>query len=294
MLTPRLARQSNSACIAACFPLPFPLRIQSQVAVITGLKAALVAIVLCWRCLDPTAAFAGELTVAAAADLSPVLQPIARNFQRETGNTVRLSFGSSGDFCNQIQNGAPYDVFLSADRGYPEKLVKLGLADSDSLRTYAVGRLVLWVLNSSPLDLDHQGMQALLDRSVRKIAIANPQHAPYGRAAIAALHLYRLYDQIADRLVLGENVGQAAQFAESGNAQVGIIALAHALAPSVRSLGRYWIVPEDSYPALEQGAVILSKSKNKTLGAQFLKYLAGSESQAIFRQFGFVAPGEAH
>jgi len=260
--------------------------------VITALKAALLAFLLCWLCLRPASAHAGELTVAAAADLSPVLQPIARDFQRQTGNTIRLSFGSSGDFFNQIQNGAPYDVFLSADRGYPEKLVKLGLADSDSLRTYAVGRLVLWARNNSHLDLDHQGMRALLDPSVRKIAIANPQHAPYGRAAVAALRYYRLYDKIAGRLVLGENVGQAAQFAESGNAQVGIIALAHALAPSVRPLGRYWIVPANSYPALDQGAVIVSHSKDKTLATQFLKYLAGSESQAIFRQFGFVVPGK--
>ena len=253
-------------------------------------KAALLALILCWLCLRPASVSAGELTVAAAADLSPVLQPIARTFRRETGNAVRLSFGSSGDFFNQIQNGAPYDVFLSADRGYPENLVKQGLADPDSLRTYAEGRLVLWVPNNSHLDLEHQGMRALLDTSVRKIAIANPQHAPYGRAAVAAIRFYRLYDKISDRLVLGENVGQAAQFAESGNAQVGIIALAHALAPSVRPLGRYWIVPADSYPALGQGAVIVSKSKNKALATQFLKYLAGSESQAIFRQFGFVAP----
>ena len=256
-------------------------------------KAALLAFLLCLLCLRPTSACAGELTVAAAADLSPVLQPIARDFQRETGNTIRLSFGSSGDFFNQIQNGAPYDVFLSADRGYPESLVKLGLADSDSLRTYAVGRLALWVPNNSHLDLHHQGMRALLDPSVRKIAMANPQHAPYGRAAVAALRFCSLYDKIAGELVLGENVGQAAQFAESGNAQVGIIALAHALAPSVRPRGRYWIVPANSYPALEQGAVILSKSKEKALAEQFLKYLAGSESQAIFRQFGFAVPGEA-
>ena len=232
--------------------------------------------------------------MAAAADLSPVLQPIARDFQARTGNAIRVSFGSSGDFFNQIQNGAPYDVFLSADLGYPESLVKLGLADSDSLRIYAVGRLVLWVPNNSHLDFEHQGMRALLDPSVRKIAIANPQHAPYGRAAVAALRFYRLYDKIADRLVLGENVGQAAQFAESGNAQVGIIALAHALAPSVRSLGRYWVIPADSYPAVEQGVVIVSHSQNKALAKQFLKYLAGSESQAIFRQFGFLAPEEAH
>jgi molybdate transport system substrate-binding protein len=261
--------------------------------VISALKAALLGLLLAVLCLGSTDALAGDLTVAAAADLSLALQPIVNNFQRETGKTVRLSFGSSGDFFNQIQNGAPYDVFLSADLGYPQKLLKLGFADAGSLRTYVIGRLVLWVPNSSKLDLEHQGMKALLDPSVHKIAIANPQHAPYGRAAVAALRHFGLYDQLAGRLVLGENISQAAQFAESGNAQAGILALAHAVAPSVQKLGRYWLVPTDSYPALEQGVVIISRSRNKTLAAQFLKYLAAPESQAIFRQFGFVMPKEA-
>lgn len=260
---------------------------------ITAIRAASLAVLLAVVCVFAPVASAGELTVAAAADLSLALQPMVKNFQRQTGNTVRLSFGSSGDFFNQIQNGAPYDVFLSADLGYPQKLATLGVADRGSLRTYAVGRLVLWVANSSKLDLDRQGMQALTDASVQKIAIANPQHAPYGRAAVAALRHFGLYDQLAGRLVLGENVGQAAQFAESGNAQVGIIALAHALAPSVRPQGRYWVVPTDSYPALKQGAVIISRSRNKTLAEQFLKYLTGPESQAIFRQFGFETLKEA-
>jgi molybdate transport system substrate-binding protein len=257
------------------------------------MRAALLALLLAVLCLSAPIASAGELTVAAAADLSLALQPVVKNFERQTGNRVRLSFGSSGDFFNQIQNGAPYDVFLSADLGYPQKLVNLGFADGGSLRTYAVGRLVLWVANSSKLDLEHQGMRALTDLSVQKIAIANPQHAPYGRAAVAALRHFGLYDQLASRLVLGENVGQAAQFAESGNAQVGIIALAHAVAPSVRPLGRYWLVPTASYPALNQGAVIISRSRNKTVAEQFLKYIAGPESQPIFRQFGFEAPKEA-
>ena len=257
------------------------------------MRTLLAAALLALLCALPIRAVAGELTVAAAADLSLALQPIAAKFQRETGNSVRLSFGSSGDFFNQIQNGAPYDVFLSADLGYPEKVIKLGFADSGSLRTYAVGRLVLWVPRGSQLDIDHEGMKALLDPSVHKIAIANPQHAPYGRAAVAALQHFQLYEKVAKRLVLGENVGQAAQFAESGNAQVGIIALAHALAPSVRPLGRYALVPTDSYPPLRQGAVIISRSKNKTLAGEFLKYLAGPESEAIFRQFGFEAPKES-
>jgi len=257
------------------------------------MRTLLAAALLALLCALPIRAVAGELTVAAAADLSLALQPIAAKFQRQTGNSVRLSFGSSGDFFNQIQNGAPYDVFLSADLGYPEKVIKLGFADSGSLRTYAVGRLVLWVPRGSQLDIDHEGMKALLDPSVHKIAIANPQHAPYGRAAVAALQHFQLYEKVAKRLVLGENVGQAAQFAESGNAQVGIIALAHALAPSVRPLGRYALVPTDSYPPLRQGAVIISRSKNKTLAGEFLKYLAGPESEAIFRQFGFEAPKES-
>jgi len=257
------------------------------------MRTLLAAALLALLCALPTRAVAGELTVAAAADLSLALQPIAAKFQRETGNSVRLSFGSSGDFFNQIQNGAPYDVFLSADLGYPEKVIKLGFADSGSLRTYAVGRLVLWVPRGSQLDIDHEGMKALLDPSVHKIAIANPQHAPYGRAAVAALQHFQLYEKVAKRLVLGENVGQAAQFAESGNAQVGIIALAHALAPSVRPLGRYALVPTDSYPPLRQGAVIISRSKNKAFAGEFLKYLAGPESEAIFRQFGFEAPKES-
>ena len=259
---------------------------------ITASKAALAALLLAGLCLGSIRALAGELTVAAAADLSLALPPIVSRYQRQSGNHVRLSFASSGDFFSQIQNGAPYDVFLSADLGYPQKLAQLGLADAGSLRTYAVGRLVLWVGRASPLDLQRQGMGALLDPSVHKIAIANPQFAPYGRAAVAALRHFGLYDQVAGRLVLGENIGQAAQFAESGNAQIGMIALAHALAPSVRPRGRYWLVPTDSYPALQQGVVIISRSNNKTEAAQFLRFLATPESQAVFRQFGFAAPRE--
>jgi molybdate transport system substrate-binding protein len=259
--------------------------------VIAAIKAVFT-VLLILVCLAPNTALAGDLTVAAAADLSLALKPIAESFQRQTGNTLRLSFGSSGDFFNQIQNGAPYDVFLSADMGYPEKLVKLGFAAAASLHPYAVGRLVLWVPRSSTLDLDRLGMQALLDSSVQKVSIANPQHAPYGRAAVAALRHFGMYDKLAGRLVLGENVGQAAQFAESGNAQVGIIALAHAVAPSVRPLGRYWIIPAGSYPPLQQGVVVISRSKKKTLAGQFLQFLASPESQAIFRQFGFVVPKE--
>jgi molybdate transport system substrate-binding protein len=234
---------------------------------------------------------ASEITAAAAADLNVALTEIAANYQKMTGsNTVRLVFGSSGNLFNQIQNGAPFDVFFSADLDYPQKLVGAGVAEPSSLYRYAVGRLVLWVPASSSLDVEHRGMNALLDASVKKIAIANPQHAPYGRAAVAALRHFGLYDKVADRLVLGENVSQAAQFVESGNAQAGIVALSHALAPAMKDKGRYWEIPMDAHPALEQGVVILSHSPNKKGAAAFLEYLKTAESVAVLRRLGFSVP----
>ena len=170
-------------------------------------------------------ASSSELTVAAAADLSAALKEIGDGYEKKTGVKVKLSFGASGALTQQIQNGGPFDLFFSADMDYPRQLITAGDADGASLYQYAIGKLVLWVPADSPLDLDRGGMNVLLDPMVKKIAIANPQHAPYGRAAVAALKHAGLYDRVADRLVMGENVSQAAQFAESGNAQAGFVAL---------------------------------------------------------------------
>lgn len=235
---------------------------------------------------------AGEITVAAAADLNAALTEIAANYQKATGNTVRLSFGSSGNLFSQIQNGAPFDIFFSADLDYPQKLIAAGLAEPSSLYRYAMGRLVLWIPASSSLDLEHRGLNALLDPSVKKIAMANPQHAPYGRAAAASLRYFGLYDKVADRLVLGENVSQAAQFVESGNAQAGIVALSHALAPGMKDEGRYWEIPTEAYPALEQGVVILSRSAQKKEAAAFLQHLKTAASVAVLRRYGLSLPTE--
>jgi len=155
-----------------------------------------------------------DLLVAAAADLNPALNEVAQQFQRNTGTHVKISFGASGALTQQIQNGAPFDVFFSADMDYPRQLIAQGQADAASLFQYSLGKLVLWVPASSSLDVEHKGMDILLDSSVKKIAIANPQHAPYGRAAVGALKHAGLYDRLTERLVLGENVSQAAQFAE--------------------------------------------------------------------------------
>jgi molybdate transport system substrate-binding protein len=230
---------------------------------------------------------AQEITVAAAADLSSALTELAANYQKQTGTRVRLSFGSSGNLTQQIKNGAPFDLFFSADEDYPKQLIEARLAEPDSFYRYAVGRLILWVLKSFPLDIEHRGVNVLLDASVKKIAIANPQHAPYGRAAVAALRHFEIYDKVADLLVLGENVSQAAQFVESGNAQVGLIALSHALTPSMRDTGRYWEVPRDAYPELDQAAVVISRSQHKKEAFAFLGYLKRPEAQAILQRYGF-------
>lgn len=237
---------------------------------------------------------AQEITVAAAADMSAALPELAAAYTKQTGLAVKLVFGSSGNLTSQIRNGAPYDVFLSADEEYPRQLIAEGLAVQNTLYRYAVGRLVLWVPANSPLDLSKLGMTALLDPSVRKIAIANPAHAPYGRAAEAALSHYDIYGRIAGRLVLGENVSQAAQFVESGNAQAGLIALSHALAPALKDKGRYWTVPLDSYPALNQAAVVLSKSKQQDAARKFLEFLRTSESGSLLESYGFSLPAETH
>jgi len=197
-----------------------------------------------------------ELSVAAAADLSSGLKEMAASYEQKTGIRLKLSFGSSGMLAQELQNGAPFDVFLSADMDYPRQLVSAGFADGDTLTQYARGKLVLWTPSDSHLDLQHDGMNVLLDPSVKKVAIANPQHAPYGRIAMAALKHSGLYDRIKDRLVMGENVAQAAQFVESGNAQAGFVALAHARALEMSGKGKYWIIPADDCPLLDQGAII--------------------------------------
>ena len=167
---------------------------------------------------------AQAITVAAAADLQFAMQDVAARFQKETGTTVKLIYGSSGNFFQQIQNGAPFDMFFSANLDYPKKLESAGLTVSGSYYQYARGKIVIWVPNESKLDLS-SGLQGLMNSSVKKIAVANPQHAPYGQAAVAAMQKENIYDKVKDKLVLGENISQTASFVVSGSADVGIVAL---------------------------------------------------------------------
>jgi molybdate transport system substrate-binding protein len=233
------------------------------------------------------------VTVAAAADLKFALDDLLAEFHRAHPDIrAEVSYGSSGNFFAQLSNHAPFDVFFSADIDYPRRLIEQGLADKDSEFVYAVGHLVVWTRRDSPLDVEKLGVRALLDPAVRKIAIANPKHAPYGRAAEAALKKLEVYDRVKDRLVLGENVAQAAQFVETGAADAGVIALSLALAPTLREKGRYWEVPLDAYPRLEQGGVILSWARDRAAADTLRGFVLGTEGKAVLRRYGFFLPGE--
>jgi molybdate transport system substrate-binding protein len=244
---------------------------------------ALVCLLLACR-----AGSAQNLTVAAAADLESALPPIVAQFEQDTGAHVRLTFGSSGNFFTQIRNGAPFDVFLSADIDYPRRLDASGDAERGSLVQYATGRVVLWTRLDSGIDL-RRGLAVLTDARVRRIAIANPEHAPYGRAAVAALRHDGLYDRVREKLVLGENISQAAQFAESGGADVGLIALALARSPALERAGTYVEIPASSHPPIEQGAIVLASSRQKALARQFIDALRKPESVRTLQAFGFAA-----
>jgi molybdate transport system substrate-binding protein len=233
------------------------------------------------------------VAVAAASDLKFALdEVIARFLKGHPDVDLKASYGSSGNFFAQLSDGAPFDLYLAADIDYPRRLIDAGRAEPDSLFLYAVGRLVVWVPNASPLDLEALGMRVVADPSVRKIAIANPRHAPYGRAAEAAMKTLGVYDAVKDRLVQGENIAQAAQFVESGSADVGILALSLAMAPAMRDKGRYWAVPLDAYPPLRQGGVILARTGAREATRLLKDFIAGPEGRAILARYGFVAPKE--
>lgn len=230
-----------------------------------------------------------EIRVAAAADLKFAMSELATGFEKQTGTSVLVTYGSSGNFFSQIQNGAPFDVFFSADIVYPKKLEAAGLAEADTLYEYAIGRLVIWSPTDSKLDVASLGWQILLDSSVQKIAIANPEHAPYGRAAVAALEKAGIYESVKAKLVYGENISQAAQFVQSGNAQAGIIALSLASAPAMRE-GKQWEIPSNMYPIIEQGAIVLKNAKNKDAARGFREFVKSAVGRSILAKFGFRLP----
>jgi len=230
------------------------------------------------------------LTIAAAADLKFALDDLVKQFEEKYPATkVNVTYGSSGNFFAQFQNGAPFDLFFSADIGYPRKLAEKGLG-ADDVFLYAIGCIVVWAPKDSPVAVDKLGIKALLEPSIRKIAVANPEHAPYGRAAVAALKALNVYDQVASRLVYGENIAQTAQFVQSGAADVGILALSLAVAPQMRDAGRFWQVPLDAYPRMEQGGIILKSTKNLETARAFRDFVLGDHGREVLKHYGFYLP----
>jgi molybdate transport system substrate-binding protein len=231
--------------------------------------------------------------VAAASDLKFALADVIAAFEVAHPEAhVEATYGSSGNFFAQLSNKAPFDLYLSADISYPRQLIQAGLALPESEFLYAHGQIVLWARQAAPFDVTQLGLDSLQQPSVRKIAIANPAHAPYGRAAEAALKSLGVYDQVRERLVLGDNIAQTAQFVESGGADIGIIALSLALAPSMQEQGHFWTIPRDAYPPLEQGGVILNWAQDRRLAEAFRSFLLEPRGREILDRFGFEAAKE--
>jgi molybdate transport system substrate-binding protein len=262
------------------------LRPRLLIRLYEGLRLALIVLPLA-----ATASAQTPLRIAAAADLEPVLPPILAQFQQVTGIHAEATFQASAMLTTQIQNGAPFDLFLSADTGYPKRLIDAGLADaagtadSSTPIVYARGTLVLWTRNDSHLP---PSLDLLRSLDLKRLAVANPERAPYGRAAAAALTSLKLYDALKPRLVTAENISQTAQFVDSGNADAGLISLTSALTPRLSAAGAYFVIPRDLYPPIEQGAVIVSITTQRAQAHKFLDYLLSAPIQAQLAKSGLT------
>jgi molybdate transport system substrate-binding protein len=230
-----------------------------------------------------------ELRMAAAADLKFAMRELAGEFEKQTRIRVLVTYGSSGNFFSQIENGAPFDLFFSADTDYPRKLEAAGLAERGTLYEYALGRIAIWMPAETKLDIAKLQWNALLDASVERVAIANPEHAPYGRAAVRALENAGIYERVRRKLVYGENISQAAQLVQSGNAQAGIVARSLAISPGMRD-GKRWEIPAEMHPPIEQVAMVLKNSKNKEAARAFLELAKSVSGRELLRKYGFEEP----
>jgi molybdate transport system substrate-binding protein len=234
-------------------------------------------------------AHAEKVTVAAAADLKFAMDEIVTTFKKaHPSDEVEVIYGSSGKFHTQIQNGAPYDLYFSADIAFPRELVKAGFAASE-VKPYAFGRIVLW---SATIDASKMTLASLTDPKMARIAIANPKHAPYGKRAEEALRASGLWEKVEPKLVYGENIAHTAQFVQTGNAQVGIIALSLAVNPELAKHGGYWLIPDKLHEPLEQGFVITKRAAGNKLAQQFADYMGSQAARAVMTKYGFVLPGE--
>jgi molybdate transport system substrate-binding protein len=251
---------------------------------------------LCWLFLLLALPLQGQpsnrnLSIAAAGDLRGTLEDVKAAFEaKHTNLSLQLSFGSSGSLTAQIQQGAPFDVFLSADAGYPEQLVQTGFASAENAFPYAMGFLVLWVHKDIKVNLEKEGLKTLLNPHIKRIATANPRTAPYGRAGESALRQAGLYDALQARLVFADNIAQAAQFLQTGAAEAGLISRSQAQHPLLMKQGSLWILPTGCYPPLKQVGLILKRSRLEEEARCFRDFLLSSAGQSILANHGFGKP----
>ncbi len=232
-----------------------------------------------------------NILIAAASNLRFAMHEICLAFQKSYPSIqTKVSYGSSGNFFAQIKQGAPFDIFFSASTDYPEQLEKEGYTVKGMQKVYAVGKIVLWVVKSSMVDPD-KGLQTIVLPGIKKLVIANPKHAPYGRAAEESLRYYGLWEKSKEKLIYGENISQTAQFVHTGAADAGIIALSLAVSPEMLHEGSYWTIPVESYNDIEQVYAVLQKGKGKENIRKFLDFLEGDKGRRILTRYGFVIPG---
>lgn len=226
---------------------------------------------------------AGELTAAVAANFSPPFREIAIEFEATTGHNVRVASGSSGNFYSQIKNGAPFDVFFSADAERPKLLEDEGLGIKGTRFTYAIGRLVLW---SPSTDLI-KGEEVLRSKHFKRLAIANPKTAPYGLAAMQAMQKLELWESIQPKIVMGENLGQTMGFIESGNADLGFVALSQVLDPKIKGKGSLWDIPSNLHEPIKQDVIVLARAKDNQAAKALMEFIGSPQAKKIIERYGY-------
>ncbi len=267
----------------------------SIVSVVAVMLMGLVLTTACEGEAGQGATSGTVLTIAAASDLRFAMEELIDDFQSRRPSEkdraeIRVTYGSSGNFFAQIAHRAPFDLYLSADVMYPQKLIEQEAALPESLFEYAIGRIVIWVPEGSPIDVEQERWDALKSPHTRRVAIANPDHAPYGQAAVAAMKNANIFDEVKDKFVVGENIAQTAQFIDSRGAEIGIIALALAVAPAMEGRGQYWEIPVDYFPTMVQGGVITKSARDVELAEEFRAYLLSDPGQSILEDYGFFLP----
>lgn len=231
----------------------------------------------------PSLALADEAIVAVAANFTEPVKEISDIFQKKTGHTVTLSFGASGTFFTQIKNGAPFDVFLSADQERPAKAVEEGYAVQGSAFTYAVGALVLWSAKPNVV----KGPETLSESTISHISYCNPDAAPYGKAAVETMQALKLFNQLKPKLVEGQNISQAYQFVKTGNADIGFVALSQVINEKG---GSSWVIPQEDYAPIRQDGVLLNRGENNEAAKAFVEFLKGPDAVEIIKKYGYSLP----